>query len=321
MTKKISVARRLPQPMLDQLATFGELAVAATEAGLDKTGLIKLMQDADAALVTVLDTIDADIINACPKLKLICNIGVGYNNIDIAAAKVRGITVTNTPGAMDDAVADLAFGLMLGAARRLAQADTFVRSGKWTADNMTGFGMGLDVSRKTLGIVGFGRIGQALAKRAGGFDMPVIYSARNRIAETIETALNARHAALDDLLAQSDYVVLLVPYTEATHHLIGAPQLAKMKSSAVLVNVARGGVIDDAALAVALKAGTIAGAALDCVENEPAVSPALLGLPNVLFSPHIGSATAGTRMNMAMLAARNLAIGLSGATPPNAVSV
>ena len=320
MAKKIAVVRRLPQALLDQLAKFGELVIAPSEAGLDTAGLIALMRDADAALVTVLDAISAEVIAACPQLKLICNIGVGYNNIDVASASARGITVTNTPGAMDDAVADLAFGLMLGAARRLPQADAFVRTGQWTPGNMTGFGMGLDVSHKTLGIVGFGRIGQALAKRARGFDMKVLYAARNRVIESIEQTLGATHVSLDELLEQSDYVVLLVPYSEATHHLIGAAQLAKMKKTAVLVNVARGGVVDDAALAEALKHGTLAAAALDCVENEPVVNEALCKLPNVVFTPHIGSATPATRMNMAMLAVKNLATGLAGGVPPNVVN-
>jgi lactate dehydrogenase-like 2-hydroxyacid dehydrogenase len=320
VTKKIAVTRHLPQPLMDQLAKFGELVIAPTEAGLNKAELAALMKDADAALVTVLDTIDADTISQCDQLKLICNIGVGYNNIDVAAATARGITVTNTPGAMDDAVADLAFGLMLGAARRLPQADSFVRSGQWTPENMTGFGVGMDVSRKTLGIVGFGRIGQVLAKRARGFDMSILYSARNRVAEGVEQSLGSNYAQLDDLLAQSDFVVLLVPCNDATHHLIAAPQLAKMKKTAVLVNVARGGIVDDSALAEALTTGTIAAAALDCVENEPAVNATLLNLPNVIFTPHIGSATPATRMNMAMMALKNLATGLAGGAPPNVVN-
>ncbi len=320
MKKKIALSRRLPAPLLAALAPIGELLMPPTEAGLDKAGLQSLMQEADAALVTVIDTIDADIIAAAPQLKLICNIGVGYDNIDIAAASARGIVVTNTPGAMDDAVADLAFGLMLGAARRLAPADAFVRAGQWTPDNLTGFGMGLDVAKKTLGIVGFGRIGQAVARRARGFDMPVLYHARNAVAADIERALAARHTPLDELLTQADFVVLLVPYSEATHHLIDANRLAKMKSTAVLVNVARGGVVDDDALAQALRKGTIAAAGLDCVENEPNVLPLLRNMHNVLLSPHIGSATAGTRMNMAMLAVKNLATGLAGGTPPNIVT-
>ena len=320
MSKKIALSRRLPPPLLAALAPLGELLMPPGDAGLDKAGLMALMQDADAALVTVLDAIDADIIAAAPKLKLICNIGVGYNNIDLAAASANGIQVTNTPGAMDDAVADLAFGLLLGIARRLPAADAFVRAGQWTPANLTGFGMGLDVAKKTLGIVGFGRIGQAVAKRALGFDMPVLYHARHAIAAQTEQVLGARHAPLDELLTQADFVVLLLPYSAVTHHLIGAAQLATMKKSAVLVNVARGGIVDDAALAEALQQGLIAGAALDCVENEPNINPALCALPNVLLSPHIGSATAGTRLNMAMLAGKNLATGLAGGVPPNVVN-
>jgi glyoxylate/hydroxypyruvate/2-ketogluconate reductase len=320
MTSTIAITRRLPPPVVDALAPHGRITMAANEAGLDRAGLIALLREADAALVTALDVIDAEVIAACPKLKLVANIGVGYDNIDVTAAQARGIAVTNTPGAMDDAVADLAVGLMLAAARRLPQADAFVRGGHWTPANTTGFGMGLDVSRKTLGIVGFGRIGQALARRARGFDMTVLYQARRPVDAATETALNARHCALDELLGQADFVVLLVPYSSATHHLIGAAQLSRMKRTAVLVNVARGGVVDDAALAAALEAGNIAGAALDCVENEPNVHPALRALPSVVFTPHIGSATQATRMKMAGMALHNLIAGLNGQTPPNLVT-
>jgi glyoxylate/hydroxypyruvate/2-ketogluconate reductase len=319
MKKTIAVARRLPQAVLDQLSQIGEVAVAPTDVGLDRAGLTALMRDADAALVTGLDAIGAEVIAACPKLRLICNIGVGYDNIDVAAASARGITVTNTPGAMDDAVADLVFGLMIGVARRLHEADAFVRAGQWTPANPSALGLGLDVSRKTLGIIGFGRIGKVIARRALGFEMRTLYCNSTRADPGIEAALSATQVDLDTLLAQSDYVVVQVPYTTATHHLIGAVQLRNMKRSAVLIHASRGGVVDDAALAAALKAGAIAGAGLDCVENEPHVNPALLDCPNVLLTPHIGSATAATRMSMVMLALRNLAVGLQGGTPPNAV--
>ena len=319
MKKTIAVARRLPQAVLDELSQFGEIVMAPSEAGLGKPGLIALMRDADAALVTALDVIDAEVIAACPRLRLICNIGVGYDNIDVAAASARGITVTNTPGAMDDAVADLVFGLILGVARRLPQADAFVRGGQWTLDHPSAFGLGLDVSRKTLGIIGFGRIGKVIARRAVGFEMRTLYCDSTRVDPGIEAALGATRVDMDALLAQSDYVVVQVPYTPASHHLIGAMQLTKMKKSAVLIHAGRGGVVDDAALAAALKAGTIAAAALDCAENEPQVNPALLGCTNTLFSPHIGSATPTTRMNMVMMALKNLAVGLQGGVPPNAV--
>lgn len=317
--KTIAVVRRLPQSLIDALAPHARVIVAPTEGGLDKAGCAALLRGADAALVTALDVVDEELIVASPRLKLIANIGVGYNNIDVPAAQARGISVTNTPGAMDGAVADLAMALMLGAARRLPQADAFVRSRRWTSDNLTGFGMGLDVSGKTLGIVGFGRIGQTLAKRAAGFDMNVIYTARRPVDSAIEEKLGVRHAVLEELLARSDFVVLLVPYSAETHHLIGAPQLSRMKPSAVLVNVARGGIVDDGALAAALNEGRLAGAALDCVENEPYVLPDLARASNVIFTPHIGSATPATRMTMAGMAIRNLIAWLQGGSPPNLV--
>jgi len=320
MKKTIAVARRLPQPVLNQLAQFGDVAAAPTDAGLDKAGLAKLMRDADAALVTGLDAVDAEVIAGCPKLRLICNVGVGYDNIDIAAASRHGVTVTNTPGATDDAVADLVFGLIIGVARRLPQADAFVRSGSWTPASMSDFGHGLDVSRKTLGIIGFGRIGRTIARRALGFEMRTLYCGSTRAEPSVEAALNAMPVEMDGLLAQSDYVVVQVPYRPATRHLIGAEQLARMQKSAVLIHAGRGGVVDDVALAAALKAGTIAGAGLDCVEDEPRVSAELLDCPNVLFTPHIGSATPATRMNMVMMALKNLAIGLQGGVPPNVVA-
>jgi gluconate 2-dehydrogenase len=317
--KKIAVARRLPQPVLEQLAKLGELLLPPGDASLDKAGIRDLLRDADAALVAAVDPVDAEAIAAAPRLRLICNVGVGYDNIDVKAAQARGITVTNTPGVMDDAVADLVFGLIIGIARRLPQADAFVRSGQWTPENVASFGLGMDVSRKTLGIIGFGRIGQVIARRATGFEMRVLYSDSKAAAPELERELKATRADLQALLAESDYVVVQVPYLPATHHLIGAGELGRMKRSAVLIHAGRGGVVDDAALAAALKAGTIAAAAIDCVENEPNVNPDLLDCPNVLFTPHIGSATPATRMNMMSLAVRNLAAGLQGGTPPNVV--
>jgi gluconate 2-dehydrogenase len=318
--KKIAVVRRLPQSVLDQLAALGEVLVPPSDAPLDRAGLRELMRDADAALLTAVDPVDAEMIAACPKLKLICNIGVGYDNIDIAAARSRGITVTNTPGVMDDAVADLVFGMMIGAARRLSQADAFVRAGKWTPDNLTGFGLGMDVNRKTLGIIGFGRIGRVIARRATGFQMRVLYADSNAAAPELEAELRAERSDLDRLLAESDFVIVQVPYGPSTHHMIGASQIARMKTSAVLIHAGRGGVVDDAALAAALTSGKIAAAAVDCFENEPKVNPALLDCPNVLLTPHIGSATPDTRMSMMRMALGNLVAGLQGGTPPNVVS-
>jgi gluconate 2-dehydrogenase len=320
VTRKIAIARRLPQPVLDKVSKLGEVIVPLTEAPLDGTGMTELLRDADAALVTALDRVDAEVLSACPKLKLLCNIGVGYDNIDMTAARDRGIVVTNTPGAMDDAVADLVFGIIIAVARRLPQADAFVRAGKWTPDDFTAFGLGLDVSKKTLGIIGFGRIGRVIARRALGFEMRLLYCDTKAAAPEVEAELRATRVELDGLLAESDFVVVQVPYRPSTHHFIGPPQLARMKKTAVLIHAGRGGVVDDAALATALEARTIAAAAVDCFEDEPNVHPGLLNCPNLLLSPHIGSATPGTRMSMMVLALENLAVGLQGGTPPNVVT-
>lgn len=318
--KKIAVARRLPQPVLDQISQFGEVLLPPSEAPLDKTGMQDLLRDADAAIVSSIDPVNADVLAGCPGLRLICNVGVGYDNIDIAAARARGITVTNTPGAMDDAVADLVFGMIIATARGLPQADAFVRAGKWTPDNFAGLGLGMDVSHKTLGIIGFGRIGRVIARRATGFEMRVLYSDAASAAPELEAELRAERAGLDRLLAESDFLVVQVPYGPSTHHLIGGPEIARMKPTAVLIHAGRGGVVDDAALATALKAGTIAAAAVDCFEDEPKVHPALLDCPNVLLTPHIGSATPDTRMSMVRMALGNLVAALQGRTPPNVVS-
>jgi gluconate 2-dehydrogenase len=317
--KKIVVVPRLPPPVLEQIAQFGEVLVPRSETRLDAAGIRDLMRDADAALVTAIDPVDAETIAACPKLKLICNIGVGYDNIDMAAAREHGITVTNTPGAMDDAVADLVFGMIIGAARRLPQADAFVRAGNWTPDNFTAFGLGMDVSRKTLGIIGFGRIGRVIARRASGFEMRTLYVDSSSAAPDIEAELRAERTDLDRLLAESDFVVVQVPYGPPTRHMIGAPQIARMKPTAVLIHAGRGGVVDDTALAAALKAGKIAAAAVDCFEDEPKVNAALLECPNVLLTPHIGSATPDTRMGMVRMALGNLIAAMQGKTPPNVV--
>jgi gluconate 2-dehydrogenase len=317
--KKIAIARRLPQPVLDQIAGLGEVLLPQSDAPLDRSGMRDLLRDADAAVVTAIDPVDAGVLEACPKLRLICNIGVGYDNIDMAVARARGITVTNTPGAMDDAVADLVFGMIINVARRLPQADAFVRAGKWTPENFTGLGLGMDVSRKTLGIIGFGRIGRVIARRATGFEMRTLYCDTRPATPEVEAELRSEYADLDRLLAESDFVVVQVPYRASTHHLIGESQLNSMKPTAVLIHAGRGGVVDDAALAAALKAGTIAAAAVDCFENEPAVDPVLIECPNVLLTPHIGSATPDTRMNMVRMALQNLAAALQGRTPPNVV--
>jgi len=227
--------------------------------------------------------------------------------------------VTNTPGVLDETTADLVWTLLLAAARRLTEVEAYLRNGEWTGWYLKQL-LGTDVHHATLGIIGMGRIGQAIARRARGFDMQVLYHNRKRLDPAVEAALDARYAGMDELLASADFVVLQVPYSPATHHLIGAEQLAKMKPTAILINAARGGVVDDAALIDALSRGTIHAAGLDVFENEPNLNAGFLALKNVVLAPHIGSSTHATRLAMAMTAARNLAAALSGRTPPNLVN-
>lgn len=281
--------------------------------------LITPISRAEGVMCSVVDRIDEALLARCRKLKAVCNVGVGYNNIDVVACSKRGIMVTNTPGVLDDSTADLAFALILATARRVTEAEAWLRAGNWKEWDFELL-LGADVHHATLGIVGMGRIGQAVARRARGFDMNVIYHNRNRVAADIEASCNASYAEMETLLRESDFVLLQLPYTKETHHLIGARELALMKPSAMLINVARGGVVDDAALVDALKQKRIAGAGLDVFENEPKLHPGFLDMKNVVMVPHVGSATLATRKAMAMTAANNLIAALSGKKPPNLVN-
>jgi gluconate 2-dehydrogenase len=281
--------------------------------------LRRRLADKDGALASGADRIDAAVVDAAPKLKAVCNVAVGYNNLDVAALTARGILATNTPGVLDETTADTTFTLMLAAARRLTESERWLRAGHWKGwknDQM----LGVDVHHATLGIVGMGRIGQAVAKRAKGFSMRVLYHNRKRCPASVERATGAKYATLEKLLRESDFVSLNLPYTPESHHLIGAKQIALMKPTAVLINAARGGIVDDAALADALKNRRIRAAGLDVFEGEPKVHPGFLELDNVALVPHIGSATRATRMAMNMLAVKNLVAALSGERPPNLVN-
>jgi lactate dehydrogenase-like 2-hydroxyacid dehydrogenase len=251
---------------------------------------------------------------------VVSNIAVGTNNVDIPACTRRGIQVTNTPEVLNDTTADLTWALLMAAARRVAEGDAMVRRGDWTVAFRMQSPLGTDIHHATLGILGMGRIGQAIAKRACGFDMRVLYHNRGRIPEADERRLNATWVEKDRLLAESDFVVVMVPYSPAVHHLVGAAEIAKMKPTAILVNTARGGIVDDAALVEALKAGRIAGAGLDVFEGEPKLNPGYLSLPNAVLTPHVGSATRATRLAMCRTAVANLAAALEGRTPPNLVN-
>ena len=282
--------------------------------------LARRAEAADAIMSTVMDRVDDAVMARAPRLKVVSNIAVGYNNVDVPAATRRGIRVTNTPGVLDDTTADLTWALLMAAARRIAEGDAHVRAGEWrVAFGMHNF-LGADVHHATLGIIGMGRIGQAVARRARGFDMRVLYHNRSRLPEAEEAALGGTWVERDRLLGESDFVVVMVPYSPATHHLIGAAELAKMKPTAILVNSTRGGVVDDAALIEALRKGTIRAAGLDVFENEPKLDPGFLELDNVVLAPHVGSSTEATRRAMAMTAAKNAVAALSGSTPPNLVN-
>lgn len=319
MTDRILVTRRVFPEVAERLRRHFEVDDNPQDRILDAEGLAARLADKDGLFSMATDRIDAALVAGAPKLRAVANCAVGYNNIDLAACSARGILVTNTPGVLNDTTADQGFALMLAAARRVAESDRWVRDGQWKGWAFDDW-LGTDVHGAALGIIGMGRIGQAVARRAAGFSMRVSYHNRHRLPAEIEAACHASHADLDTLLRDADFVMLTLPYTPDTHHLIGAAQLARMKPGAILVNIARGGVVDDTALIDALRRGTIAGAGLDVFENEPALDGRFLERPNVVLTPHTGSATRATRMKMAMLAADNLIAALSGATPPSLVN-
>ncbi|MGZ5597931.1 MAG: 2-hydroxyacid dehydrogenase, partial [Usitatibacter sp.] len=282
--------------------------------------LARRLQGKSGAMATVMDRFDEALLAQCPDLKVISNIAVGYNNVDVPACTRRGIRVTNTPGVLDDTTADLTWSLLMAAARRIAEGDAYVRRGDWKIAFGVQYFLGQDIHHATLGIIGMGRIGQAIARRAAGFDMRILYHNRSRLPEADEKRLGATRVERDELLARSDFVVVMAPYSPATHHLIGAAEIAKMKPTAILVNSARGGVVDDAALVEALKAKRIAGAGLDVFEGEPKLHPEFAKLANVVLTPHIGSASRATRIVMCNTAAANLTAVLEGRDPPNPVN-
>jgi len=291
--------------------------VEANDAPIDwpQPELIRRLQGKAGLFVAATEPIDAALLAACPDLRAVCSMAVGYNNIDISACAERGVVVTNAPDVLTETTADFGFALMMATARRITESERFLRAGGWQRWSYDLYS-GADVHGTTLGIFGMGRIGQAIARRGAlGFGMAVVYHNRSRLAPELEAPIGARWVEKAELLRQADHLVLVVPYSPASHHAIGAAELALMKSTATLTNIARGGVVDDAALAQALAEGRIAAAGLDVFEGEPQVHPGLLAVPNVVLTPHIASATAATRMKMAMLAADNLIAVLRGAPP------
>jgi glyoxylate reductase len=313
---RVVVTGRIPETALEKLRAEHEVDAWSGPESIGREELLRRVAGADAVVSLLTERIDAELLDAAgPQLKVVANVAVGYDNIDVPACTERGIVATNTPGVLTEATADTALGLILTATRRLGEGERLIRSGQAWKWGMF-FLLGSSLQGKTLGIVGMGGIGQATARRAKAFGMEIVYQSRSEIDPAIAAELGARRVELDELLAISDVVSLHCPYGPATHHLIGAAQLASMKGSAYLVNTARGPIVDEAALASALRDGQIAGAGLDVFENEPSVHPGLLELENVVLVPHLGSATVETRTAMAMLAADNTLAVLSDERPP-----
>jgi glyoxylate reductase len=325
-TMRVLMTQLVPAPAIERLReAVGDDGVLDINPDPDRIWtrqelIDKLRAGSYNALYCLLtNPIDAEVMDAAPGLKIIANMAVGYNNIDVAEATRRGIPVSNTPGVLTDTTADFAWALLMSAARRVAEGDRFTREGSFH-----GWGplmlVGQDVHSKTLGIIGFGRIGRALAKRASGFDMQVLYHDRYPADPDTERSLRASSVDMDDLLSRSDYVSIHTDYNPETHHLISAPELARMKPTAYLINTSRGACVDEAALVDALKSGRIAGAALDVYEREPQIHPGLLELQNVVLAPHIASASLDTRTAMALTAADNVIAALRGERPPTIVN-
>lgn len=314
----VYVTRYLPQPVMTVLRKHYRLVCEPAEnyipTGQDyRTGFVQ----ADAVICTLSDRIDASVLSHATHLKIVANYAVGYNNIDLVAAKAHGIIVTNTPDVLTNATADLTWSLLLSVTRRLIEGDRWIREGTWPGWAPTQM-LGTDVSGKTLGIIGMGRIGQAVARRAQGFLMPVIYTNPKPIS--VPPGMTWSWHTLDEVLTRADILTLHVPLTSTTRHLIGSHELSRMKPTAFLVNTSRGAVIDETALVSALKFGTIAGAGLDVYEQEPTVHNSLFTLPNVVLLPHLGSATLETRIRMGMICLNNISAVLSGQPALNPVS-
>ena len=321
MKPKILITRRVFPETVASLSEQCEVDHNESDDILSADLLRARAQGCAGVIACLTEKIDAAFFDACPTVRVVSNIAVGYNNIDVSEASKRGVKVTNTPGVLDDTTADLTFALLMAAARRITETERRLRNGEWKKGFALQQWLGADIHHASLGIIGMGRIGQTIAKRASGFDMTVRYHNRTRLDAAIEAKLNVTFASKQDTLQESDFVVVMVPYSPATHHFIKADDIALMKPTAILINTARGGVVDDVALIAALKENRIAGAGIDVFEGEPAFNAEFLKLDNVALTPHIGSATRATRMRMAELAADNMKAALTGKIPPNQVNV
>lgn len=302
----ILIARAVFPEVVERLREHFEVETTPPGVVWSPAELIERLQGKDGVLTTGSERIDAALLAACPQLKIVANLAVGYNNFDLDAMTAAGVQATNAPDVLTETTADFGFALLMATARRIAESEHFLRAGQWKQWSLDLFA-GADIHGTTLGILGMGRIGQAIARRgARGFGMRVIYHNRSRLDAGKEAACSASYVSREDLFSQADHVVLVLPYTPAAHHTVGAAEIALMKPTATLVNIARGGIVDENALVAALREKRIAAAGLDVFEGEPQVKPELLTVPNVVLTPHIASATLPTRMAMAMLAADNL---------------
>lgn len=317
---RVWVSQPLFEDILGQLAEHFELACETQVRTYSSDELAERLAPLDGALITLNERIGAAEIASARNLRAIANVGVGHNNLDLDAFSAAGIAATNTPDVLTETTADLGFALLMATARRITEAESLLRAGKWNSWSFTTL-LGADLHGSTLGILGMGRIGQAIARRARGFGMRVRYHNRSQLKPEVETEVGASYVGFDELLSRSDHLVLVLPYTPASHHLIDAGALAKMKPTATVVNIARGGIIDELALADALANGRLAGAGLDVFEGEPRVRPELLALKNVVLTPHIGSASLATRRAMVQLAVDNLiaamGVGPNAGNPPS----
>ncbi|NJE02738.1 glyoxylate reductase [Thermococcus sp. MV11] len=322
MKPRVFITRAIPENGIEMLRKHFEVEVWEDEHEIPREVLLQKVKNVDALVTMLSERIDEEVFDVAQRLRIVANYAVGYDNIDVEEATRRGIYVTNTPDVLTDATADFAWALLLATARRLVEADRFTRSGEWKKKGVAWhprWFLGYDVYGKTIGIIGFGRIGQAVARRARGFGMKILYNSRSRKPK-VERELNAEFKPLEELLKESDFVVLAVPLTKETYHLIGERELKLMKSTAILVNIARGKVVDTEALIKALKEGWIAGAGLDVYEEEPYYNEELFSLDNVVLAPHIGSATFGAREGMVELVAKNLIAFKNGEIPPTLVN-
>lgn len=306
MKPGILIARAIFPEVVERLSGHFDVEHNQADDDWSRRQLIERLQGKQGVMTMGAERIDAELLAACPDLRICANMFVGYNNFDLAAMTAAGVLGTNAPDVLTETTADLAFALLLATARRLSESERFLRSGQWSRWSYDLFA-GSDVHGATLGILGMGRIGRAIARRAAhGFGMRVIYHNRSRLTPEIETECRATYVSKEQLLRDADHLMLVLPYTPEAHHTIGRAELQAMKPTATLINIARGGIVDDAALAEALREKRIAGAGLDVFEGEPQVHPGLLDVPNVVLTPHIGSATRATRLAMANLAADNL---------------